>query len=258
MNTPEYEYKSLSTKDISVDTLYQRELSDAKVGRITRKFNPYLVNAVKVSYRDGKYWVFDGQHTIAALKAMRGGRDCAVDCKIFYGLTRLDEMNLFIMQNGAASPVAVREKMRALYNNGDPDVKGMVSLAEAAGFTVDFKAGQATGRIVAVSSLFNAYKTMSAGGYLEMLKVIMAAWGGSQDSLTAEIISGMSKFFNIYWETIDRKAKKSFVKQLSVKSPAEIIRYVKAIATNGSARYARAILSVYNNNRSSGRLEDRF
>ena len=92
-STPEYEYKQANTKDIFVDPLYQRDLDNSKVSKIVRDWNPYLVNAVKVSWRDGKLWVFDGQHTIAACKAKRGGRDCMVDCKVFYGLTRLDEMS---------------------------------------------------------------------------------------------------------------------------------------------------------------------
>lgn len=131
---PNYEYKKLNTRDISVDGLYQRDLSAAKVKKIVREFNPYLVNAVKVSFRDGKYYVFDGQHTIAGIKAKHKGADCQIDCKVFYGLTRLDEMELFILQNGASSTVATREKFRALYNNGDPEITSLVKLTEKAGF----------------------------------------------------------------------------------------------------------------------------
>lgn len=84
-STPEYEYKQVNTRDIFVDPLYQRDLNNGKVGKIVREWNPYLVNAVKVSYREGKLWVFDGQHTIAAIKSKHNGRDCMVDCKVFYG-----------------------------------------------------------------------------------------------------------------------------------------------------------------------------
>ena len=64
--TPDYEYKQINTKEICIDKLYQRELNRPRVNRIVKNWNPYLVNACKVSFRDGKYWVFDGQHTIAA------------------------------------------------------------------------------------------------------------------------------------------------------------------------------------------------
>lgn len=140
---PNYEYKKLNTRDISVDGLYQRDLSAPKVKKIVREFNPYLVNAIKVSFRDGKYYVFDGQHTIAAVKAKHKGADCQVDCKVFYGLTRLDEMELFILQNGASSAVATREKFRALYNNGDPEIASLVKLTEKAGLEVGFDKSQA-------------------------------------------------------------------------------------------------------------------
>lgn len=255
MNNPDYKYETINTKNIRVDPLYQRPLNDSKIGKITRTFNPYLVNAPKVSFRDGKYWVFDGQHTIAAMKAMRGGADCTIECKVFRGLTWYDEMELFLAQNGTSSPVAVRDHLRAKYNGGDKDVTTMVKLAESVGFTVDFKAGQAEGRIVAVGELFRAYKALSPGDYVNMLSVIKEAWRGSPDSINREILSGMTKFYSTYKNRIDST---SFAKQLSKKTPAEIVRNGKILMSSGSTRYARVLLGIYNNNRSTGRLEDKL
>ena len=227
-STPEYEYKQANTKDIFVDPLYQRDLDNSKVSKIVRDWNPYLVNAVKVSWRDGKLWVFDGQHTIAACKAKRGGRDCMVDCKVFYGLTRLDEMELFIAQNGAATPVKTREKYRALFNNGDPDITAMVRECEMMGFLVEFR---------------------------DMMLIIKEAWGGMPESLTSEIISGMTKFYMAYHGDFNRKR---LVKRLSHNNPIAIVRDGKVTASSGANRYARIILGLYNQNTSSGRLDERF
>ena len=44
---------------------YQRTLNANRVKRIAAEFDERIANAPKVSYRNGHYYVFDGQHTIA-------------------------------------------------------------------------------------------------------------------------------------------------------------------------------------------------
>lgn len=124
------EYKRISTKQIYIDPLYQRDLDNAKVQRIVKNFDPLKLNPLKVSFRDGRYYVFDGQHTRAALIRMNNGRDCLVPCRVYYGLTRVDEMNLFLAQTGESSPVAIAQKYRALFNFGDRDITDMVHACE--------------------------------------------------------------------------------------------------------------------------------
>lgn len=252
---PEYEYKKINTRDINVDNLYQRDLCQTKVRKIVREFNPYLVNAVKVSFRDGKFWVFDGQHTIAALKARYKGMDCQVECKVFYGLTRLDEMDLFIAQNGAASVVGIREKFRAMNNNGDPKIREMVKLCTQAGLVVDFESGQAENRILALKALYSAYESLPADDFADMLKIIKEAWCGSPQSLTGEIIGGMAIFYRTYGEEFKRKM---LVEKLRKKSPVEIVRDGRVSRSSGANRFARVILGIYNSNTSASRLEDKL
>ena len=76
-------------------TTYQRELNEDRVRRIAAEFDERIANEPKVSCRDGRYYVFDGQHTIAARKLLNGGRDLPIRCKVFYGLTESDEALLF-------------------------------------------------------------------------------------------------------------------------------------------------------------------
>lgn len=252
---PNYEYKTLNTRDIAVDGLYQRTLNDSRVKKIVRDFNPYLVNAVKVSFRDGKYYVFDGQHTMAALKLKHKGADCKIECKVFYGLTRLDEMELFIQQNGASSNVVTREKFRALYNNGDPEITTLVQLVGKAGLDLDFEKHGAKNRIVAVSSLYRAFNLLSPPAFVDMLSIIKEVWDGSPDSLSGDIIGGMAAFYAAYGGKFKRKM---LVEKLKRKSPVEIVRDGKVSNASGAKRFARVILGIYNTNTSTNRLEDRL
>ena len=67
-----YEYKRMPAAWLETDFSYQRKIDAARVDRIVNSFDPRLANEVKVSFRDGKFYVFDGAHTLSALKRIHG------------------------------------------------------------------------------------------------------------------------------------------------------------------------------------------
>lgn len=89
-------------------TTYQRTLNEDRVRRIAAEFDERIANEPKVSCRDGRYYVFDGQHTIAARKLLNGGRDLPIRCKVFYGLTESDEALQAIVDAWKGDPDSLR------------------------------------------------------------------------------------------------------------------------------------------------------
>ena len=66
-----YEMRTINTNVLIIPReTYQRSLQPDEVKEIIAQFNPYLMNEPKVSFRNGKYYVFDGQHTIGSLLQM--------------------------------------------------------------------------------------------------------------------------------------------------------------------------------------------
>lgn len=61
---------------------YQRLLRTEKVASIAENFSEYIANDPKVSFRDGRYYVFDGQNTVEARRACNGGKDLPIRCKV--------------------------------------------------------------------------------------------------------------------------------------------------------------------------------
>ena len=62
--------------------LYQRGVQRKRVEMIAADFNEYVANEPKVSFRNGKYYVVDGQHTIEGRMAYNGkGRKDALSMK---------------------------------------------------------------------------------------------------------------------------------------------------------------------------------
>ena len=57
--------------------IYQRGVQRKRVELIAADFNEYVANEPKISFRNGKYYVVDGQHTIEARILRNGGERLA-------------------------------------------------------------------------------------------------------------------------------------------------------------------------------------
>lgn len=61
---PNVHYELIPIKNLVSDQEYQRNLSVRHVRKAAENFDPYQINPVKVSRRNGINYVFNGQHTI--------------------------------------------------------------------------------------------------------------------------------------------------------------------------------------------------
>lgn len=250
-----FKYCQLNARLLVVDKAYQREIQQDRVKRIVANFNPALVNPIKVSHRDGRYYVFDGQHTLASLRMQNHSPSLMVDCKVYEGLSQEDEARLFAEQNGISRAVESIAKFKALYAAGDVDVVEMVRLVERSGFYMDFSKSKKINRITAVAKTYKVFKAVSSSDFIEILSLIKESWEGIPESLNTEIIGGMYLFYKTYKGEYKRK---TLVTQLSKVSPAIIIREGKAFSNGGDARFARQILNIYNKNLRTNRLDDKI
>lgn len=121
---------------------YQRVLRTRKVEEISATFSEYVANEPRVSYRDGRYHVFDGQNTIEARIACNGGHDLPILCKVFHGLSKKDEALLFAVQTGISTDLTAGERLRADIVAEDEDacavdIKTAEQVAIALGCKVD-------------------------------------------------------------------------------------------------------------------------
>lgn len=250
-NGNDFEYRLLKPSQIKVDMTYQRELDQRRVEKIAKEFNGNVFNEPKVSYRDGSYWVFNGQHSIGAWKVIHNMKDTPVLCKVYRGMTWLDECNAFCEQNGISKDPSVNDKLRAGYNSHDPDVRKMVEAAELCGFVVDFKTSKIPTRIVATAMLSKAYRTLGYDAYLDMLTAIKEAWYGDVEAISRPVLSGMTEFYKTYWPRLSRDV---LVKKMRVIKPIDIIRNGRNVSTGNG--YAKEIWKAYNVRLKANKLPD--
>ena len=177
---------------------YQRKLNIPNVEKMSAEFTELIANPPKVSYRDGHYFVFDGQHTIVTRRAMNGGQDLPIICKVYEGLTEEEEAMLFSRQTGVSTPLTAGAELRAALVGKDPESLAFVKATESTGLQLGLDSYRAPWKIICIRTAFKEYKTYGADLYKEALTMLAKGWEGDPDSLRSGILQGMVRFVALY------------------------------------------------------------
>ena len=198
---------------------YQRMLRMEKVSQIAENFSEYIANEPKVSYRDDRFYVFDGQNTVEARRTCNGGKDVTIRCKVFYGLTKEDEATLFAIQTGNATCLTAGERLRANLVAENPDALYFVGITSNAGVEFAYDGIRAPWKIYCIETAYELYKQYGCERYVEMLHIINEAWKGNVDSYLAGVIRGVARFISVYEGEYSRER---LVQQLARTHPKTI------------------------------------
>jgi hypothetical protein len=248
-NQVHFDYKMIHPKYLRTDPSYQRDLSLPRVNQIVKNFDVNLFNEPKVSKRDdGFYYVFNGDHSIAAHK-IKFGKDTPIRCKVYYGLTKEEEMRLFVQQNGISKTPTRKEKIRALANYEDPEVMGMINAAKLCGVEIEFKASQGVNKILAVDTAFSEYKSIGREMFINMLTVIKETWGGDPDSYQMGMLKGFGYIYKHCAEQLRGISNRDMIKALGKTPVRKIIQRAATFGEGMGKSYARAIIEQYNKGR---------
>lgn len=246
----------LNTKDLVSSQAYQRDIDQKEVAYIVSNFDPHQFGIIKVSYRDGKYYVYDGQHRITAFKVLNGNQDGFVKCEVHYGLTYEDEAKYFADQYLGAKKVDLIYRWRALYEAKSEPVYSIINSVRAIGIEVKFTKGKAANRIIAFKQLNDMWNKLGSEETLRILTLLKKAWESDVNGFDGNIILGMREFFYTYSDEINEE---TFVKQMKKQIPSMLVIEGKKdkLSKNG-LNYAKVIWDKYNNGLKSRRLDYKF
>ena len=249
-----YEYKFLTSTVLETDPSYQRRMNAAQVDRIVAEFNPLLVNAVKVSHRDGRFFVFDGAHTLAALRRIHEGKPFMVECKVFSGMTYQEEAELFALQTGTSRTVSIDYKLRAKLAAETPKEKAFLEATKAAGLHLsDVQRSSMRYVIAAKATAQRIFENYGADLYTDMLHLIVETWDAVEWSLSKPVLNGCAVFLNVYGDEYKRDR---FIRKLAYTNADELAAIARRQNVKDQPRqYAMAILELYNKG-GRGRLDE--
>lgn len=222
---------------------YQKDLNLDRVKRIVEKFDIHRMRPIDVSFRDGRYWVFDGQHRANAYYLMGLTEIPAV---VHKGLTYQDEAYLFARQQDEVGSINSNHKWNALVEAGDPETMEIVKLCKDWGFTVLAKNNRGN-NIKCVASLRKLYREFGPAKLATILMCIGAAWDYMEHSSDLAIIDGISRLVRVFPDFDYNR----LTHVLSSTTPKMILRDMedKHHSVRGeSRRAAYQILDLYNKN----------
>ena len=235
-------YMWLNNADLQICPDIQRELDSIRVAEIQEKFDPLVANPIKVSYRDGQYFIFEGMHTRAAICGLNKTDNFPIFCRVYFGLTKEDEARLFATQFGISKAVPMGYKLRALNVAKDQDVLDFLDTTVASGFGVML--GGRTGRngtIAATVTAFKAYGDLGGYEYGRMLQLLRRTWTGEPWSLSKHMLGGMVRFMKMYKFDSD-----SFIKVFREVTYDEITTEAKRFTgMSKDGAFAAALAEIY-------------
>ena len=248
-----YEVRMLDASLLERDMAYQRPPDEEKIQKIVANFNPKVVNILKVSYRDGHYYVFDGSHTLEVLKRVCGEEGLLVECKVFHRLTQAQEAELFAIQTGESTRVSTVYRVRAEVVAGNEETIAFINATSECGFEINPERSKSKdGRILAVRKARSLYTTLGEDNYKKMLRILRSTWNGEAWSVSQNMLSGIGLLLQVYGDDLDSNR---FVRKLSKLSEREMLREASLFTGLPVAdKYATAMLKRYNNGGGRGCL----
>src|SRR5262245_16085781 len=209
----------LRVSSILVDPDVQRSLRTPWAREIAANFDPDRIRVIVVSHRaDGKYYVIDGQHRLAALKLMEYGEQL-VDCAVFDRRNMADaevkkeDARLFLELNRVLKQTPLEAFQKAVVAE-DPKAIAINRVVMQANLFVSNTGAQ--GSVACVAALERVYGGLGTGRntpevLLSALDTIVKAWGRAPVNFNQRIVRGLGLVFLKYGKQLDREV---FVKKL--------------------------------------------
>ena len=239
--------RPLNSAQLTSGLAYQRPVNQREVDELANDWQPDLFEPPIVSYRDGKFFLVDGQRRIAALRQRNRGGDVTVLCRVFENLTYEEEADLLVRIDRAKKNMTLSESTNARRESRkDPTTEIIFQILRRAGFTWTLQRRE-TGnyKINATSAVFHAYNLLGKTDFARMMDLLRGTWEGSPASVTATMLAGMSLFVKTYDLELDDQ---NFVRRLSAVSAVKVLALAKEEDSKGSRnlRCARVLWQLYN------------
>ncbi|GHU53708.1 hypothetical protein FACS1894132_06640 [Clostridia bacterium] len=187
--TMEQRIETLSLDQVTAAE-YQRATNTKQVMRIVNNFNEAKLGIPVVSERDGKYYIVDGTHRVAALRRLNYENAMFI---VLEGMTYEQEADYFRRQNENTRQLTMYTRFKAGLESGDEACLKINAVVEKNGFTIGTTARQFN-TITAIFALMTIFDSYGEDVLDQTLKTICTAWDGNPQAKNREFLVGVSEF----------------------------------------------------------------
>ena len=237
---PQVKFEAIPINQLVSNQEYQRNKSERHIRLASENFSLHQLNPVKVSRRDGINYVVNGQHTMEIVATVSGSRETPVWCMVYDDLVYKQEAEIFANQQKYVKSLTPFEIFIANIEAGNDKQLLIRELVESYGLQLAPVSKPCC--ICAVSTLEYLYDRYGYELLSRTLRILIGAWEGNQQSLSASILKGLAKVLTVFGTEIKDD---NLIDKLSMVSIKEIIRCARE-RKGGTTGCAEAILMVYN------------
>lgn len=245
---PNVKFELIQIKDLTSNQEYQRNISMKHVERAAKAFDPYQINPVKVSRRNGINYVFNGQHTIEIVAKVSESRETPVWCMVYEDLDYRTEADIFANQLKYTKSLLPYEIFMANVEAGNDKELFIKSIVEA--YNLKISLNKTAGGICAVATLETIYDDYGYEILDRTIRIIVGTWEGEGDSLSANMLKGVALILITYGDYFNEGIFKDKLGRISIKS---LSRSAKERG-NGTLGYSEAMVVEYNKKMKAGAL----
>ena len=242
---PNFHFEQIPIKNLVSNQEYQRNLSRSHINRAAEAFDLYQINPVKVSRRNGINYVFNGQHTIEIVALVSGSRETPVWCMIYDDLDYEHEADIFANQMKFVKPLFPSEIFMANIEAGNDKQLMIRDLVESYGMVIG--ASKKPGAICAVSTLEFIFDKHGYHALDRVLRLIIGAWEGDENSFSANIMKAVAKLVVVYKDALNDDLFKEKLGAISIKQLTRTAKERRA----GCMGYAEVMVLEYNGKKKS-------
>lgn len=238
---------------------YQRPTSDYKrIQLMADNWCEALYEPISLSFRNGKYFIIDGQHRVSAM-VKRFGENYAPICKVATDLTEQEESEWFAELASSEKSQTLNAVVAAkISSKAYPEYTKLTEDLYRAGLylKLTFK-GRKNNAIKANATIIKLHNQFSQNDFVDCMSILRSLWNGNSSSLTASFLEGWSYFYTLYHNQWDLK---TLFSKLSVESASQISKHAKALADLKTYTlqqcYAKEFVTLYNGRSRKYRLDD--
>lgn len=249
-------YLNIEVGEIHVDPRYQRGLNQRRLQRLVREWNPSLADPIRVNWReDGTIWVIDGQHRLAAAKAV-GNK--MIECKVHMSLTPDQEAAVWnLLQSGRVAPT-LGDAFRSRLFAREPVAVQLEEIVHKFGGTLSLNNSNSSAKrpVHALATIESILTFQGEDGLNRVMTTLAEAYPEDQQVFSEAMLNGLSIFYHIYDEEFDDDRLMAALRRTSPRKLFQAAMALKQqLGGSTTAHIASSIVREYNTRLTRNRLD---